>query len=815
MRQIVPAKLMASLFLAMFASLPRAPELWRVLLLAASLLLAAFAPFLYAQSPDPHGPLHRTVELNVGEMVEVELADKSQARVKLIGVEEVRDPVRKALREARVTIEINGERGTIVSANYRLPTALGGVQVDCTATNGLNPNSSAPESWGLEKDARLRLWPAGSRWMPAGEFVYPIKQRWFASATQMGNEPSHVDGGDAAVKKPIYYHNGLDIGGAEGMAEVVAATDGVVVSAGLEKLPGVTKPPVAERYDVVYIRDSRNWYYRYSHLKTIEVKLGTEVRQGQRVGLLGKEGGSGGWSHLHFEIQALQPSGKWGTEEGYAFLWEAYLQQYRPPIIAVARPHYLIWAGEKITLDGSRSWSAAGKIDRFEWTFTDGTTASGDRVGRTYDKPGEYSEILKVVDSRGQIAYDFAVVLVIDRKTEGQNSPTIHACCSPTMNVRPGAPVTFKVRSFFTIPSGETWDFGDGTPLVKVRSDANEKMHDPNGYAVVEHRYARPGDYIASAWHTGARGDAYTSRVHVRVEEAAPFGAGPPQVVSLWPGNAPDEPGTIGEEYVRMSPSLGRDQVEVTDSTRMVTNVTKPTITIYRPEPRIDSGTSMLICPGGGYWNLYWELEGEDVARWLVSRGITGIVLKYRVPRRPGEDKTLPARRPLQDAQRAVSLVRANAEKWNLNPARIGMIGFSAGGHLVIATATEFDKRTYEPVDAVDDISCRPDFGVAAYSGYLKPKDKFELSDFLRVPEQTPPIFLVHGSDDVISPPEHSVVMYLALRKANIPAELHIYASTSHDFGIRADDRPYGRWTEACERWLVDQKLLAQKGARR
>jgi acetyl esterase/lipase/murein DD-endopeptidase MepM/ murein hydrolase activator NlpD len=775
------------------------------------MLLAALVRAAFGQDQEPIAPHHRTVELNVGESADVDLVDKSKATIKLIGVEEVRDSVRQALREARVTVEINGDIATIVSANYRLPQTVGGVQVDCTATNGLNQNSSAAESWGLEKAARLRLWPAGSRWMPAGQFVYPAKQRWFASATQMGNEPSHVDGGDAPVQRSIYYHNGLDIGGAEGMVEVVAATDGVVVSAGLEKLPDVTKPPVAERYDVVYIRDARNWYYRYSHLKTIDVKLGAAVKKGERIGLLGKEGASGGWSHLHFEIQSMQPSGKWGTEEGYAFLWEAYQQQYKPAIIAVARPHHLIWAGESVTLDGSRSWSAGGKIDRYEWTCTDGTTASGARLERKYDKPGEYSEVLKIVDAAGNIAYDFAVVLVIDPNTKGENSPTIHACYSPTTKIRPGDPVTFKVRSFFTVPAGETWDFGDGTPPVKVRSDANENRHDPNGYAVVEHRFAKPGDYIATARHPGRDGHAITSRVHVHVAEAQPFGAGPPEVVSLWPAVPPDDPGRIGDEYVRMSPSLPREQVEVTDSTRMVTNVSKPIITVYRPDPRIDSGTSVLICPGGGYWNLYWELEGEDVAKWLVSRGITGIVLKYRVPRRPEEDKTLPARRPLQDAQRAVSLVRANAAKWNLHPDRIGMIGFSAGGHLVIATATEFDKRTYPPVDAIDEISCRPDFGIAAYSGYLKPKDKFELSPFLRVPEKTPPIFLVHGSDDVISSPENSVVMYVALRQAKIPAELHIYASTSHDFGIRTDDRPYGSWTKACEHWLVDQKVWQSK----
>ena len=204
-------------------------------------------------------------------------------------------------------------------------------------------------------------------------------------------------------------------------------------------------------------------------------------------------------------------------------------------------------------------------------------------------------------------------------------------------------------------------------------------------------------------------------------------GAEKPLVVELWPGKPPDETGNIGAEMVRMSPKLDRKQVEVTESTRMVTNVTKPTITIYRPAKEKDTGTAMLICPGGGYWNLYWQLEGEEVAAWLNSLGVTGIILKYRVPRRPDEPKGEPARRPLQDAQRAVSLVRSKAKEWGIEPQRIGMVGFSAGGHLAIATATSFEKRTYEPIDDVDKISCRPDFAIGVYSGYLKAKDKDEL----------------------------------------------------------------------------------------
>jgi acetyl esterase/lipase len=287
------------------------------------------------------------------------------------------------------------------------------------------------------------------------------------------------------------------------------------------------------------------------------------------------------------------------------------------------------------------------------------------------------------------------------------------------------------------------------------------------------------------------------------------------QVVELWPDKVPDEIGNRGPEKIVMSPVLDRKQVEVTESTQMVTNVSKPTITVVRPPQDNDTGTAMLICPGGGYWNLYWQLEGEEVAAWLNSLGVTGIILKYRVPRAPDEPKGEPARRPLQDAQRAVSLVRSKAAAWGIHPQRIGMVGFSAGGHLALATATRFEKRTYAPVDAVDEVSCRPDFAVLCYSGYLKAKDKDELAPGLSIPAGTPPIFLAHGGDDIISDPAHSVVAYLALKRAGVPAELHVYATSAHDFGVRPNDRTCGTWTQSCAVWLRQQGLLKPRASDR
>lgn len=459
---------------------------------------------------------HRTLDLSVGEEGEAELAGGRKVRVKLLDLQESLDDVNGAVRQAQIKVEVNGQAVVLSSGNYHLPRAVGGVQVDCPITKGYLAKARK-NVWGLRKDARVRLWPEGAPWIPRGSFLYPARQRWFASFTHMGNEPVFVDGGDLPAKKDIYYHYGLDIGGAEGLVDVVAATDGVVVSSGLEVLEGHEKDtPVAKRYDVVYLLDPRGWYYRYSHLKFIEdgIRPGAKVSMGQKLGVLGKEGGSGGWSHLHFDITRRQPSGDWGIEEGYAFLWEAYQRERAPKLLAIARPHHLIWAGQKVTLDGSRSW---GTKLRHEWTFTDGGTSSSDRVERTYEKPGSYCETLKITDDAGRVDHDFAVVQVIDRSQPGNPPPTIHANYAPTFGIRPGDPVVFKVRTFRVKEGGETWDFGDGTPPVTVKSDGNAVLHAATGYAETIHRFEKAGLYLVKVEHVRADGMKATARLQVRV----------------------------------------------------------------------------------------------------------------------------------------------------------------------------------------------------------------------------------------------------------------------------------------------------------
>ncbi len=487
------------------------------------MLMAASA--IHAEPPRPTlVPLQRTVDLSVGETQTVELCDGKRATVKLLDLKETRDVLRNAVRRAEVRVEVNDQLVTLVSANYRLPTTVGGVQIDCPVTSGYRQNSEKTvrndDAWGLVKDARLRLWPAGSPLVAPGTFRFPARMRWFSSQTHMGNEPCYVDGGENPLeKRAIYYHYGLDMGGAEEMVDVFAATDGLVVSSGLKILPGYENTPAKTRYDVVYVLDGRGWYYRYSHLHTIyaDIKPGAKLKMGQRIGLLGKEGGSGGWSHLHFDITARQPSGSWGIVDGYAFLWEAYQREFQPKVIAVARPHHLAAVGEKIVLDGSRSWSASGKIVSHDWIFTDGQTAHGALVERTYTKPGVYSEILKIKDADGRIDYDFAVVNILDRVHVDPLPPSIHAVYAPTFGIEPGQPVTFKVRTFRTTDGKETWDFGDGSPRVEVQSDGNVVKHAKDGYARTVHTYTKPGHYVVRVERTNRHGLTAIAHLHVRV----------------------------------------------------------------------------------------------------------------------------------------------------------------------------------------------------------------------------------------------------------------------------------------------------------
>lgn len=472
-------------------------------------------------------PLMRTIDLKLGQEETIRLSDRRQATVKLVDLKESRDTLRGAVRRAEVTVEVNGQTATLESAMYNLPTEVGGVQIDCPVTKGFVENSSGDNPWALDADARLRLWPAGSPWIRPESFGYPLNARRFSSDTQMGNDPCYVNACDLPGLKKVYYHYGLDFGGAEGLVEVVAATDGVVVSARGELFkPDEYPPNVKPRYDVVYLRDDRGWYYRYSHLFEIDgsITLGEKVRMGDRIGLLGKEGGSGGWSHLHFDIQGPQPSGRYGIIDAYAFAWQAYQRQHPEPLVAVARPHIVAWVGEEVTLDGSRSWSARGpqSIKQYVWLLDGGERPTGAKLARIYDKPGQYCELLKVSDDEGNTAFDLAVVQVFDPKaTEAKSTvPAIHAAYFPTWNIKVGDTVTFKARTFNIDPKDgyEVWDFGDGSPPVMTQSDGNARTLAKDGYAITSHRYYHRGQYLVTVHRTNIHGQKATTKLVLTIE---------------------------------------------------------------------------------------------------------------------------------------------------------------------------------------------------------------------------------------------------------------------------------------------------------
>ena len=488
-----------------------------------NLLGVLFLSFILSVSCNSNSkltPIRVIAELNIGEMKDVELRNGEEVKLKLLQIDVIRDSLRNAIRSANVKVSVDGTEITLSSANYNLPVTIGKVQIDCPVIKQYISNSSQ-DSWQLNKDARFRLWPKGSPLIKPGTFGYPVKQEWLASMSQSGNEPCFVDWGEKLTDKKIYYHSGHDIGGAEGLDEIVSATSGLVISANNDTLKGYGDFPGDIRMDVVYIVDDRGWYYRYSHLDSTDpaIKPGAFMKMGQRIGFMGKQGGSGGWVHLHFDISYKETAtGDWGVEEAYPYLWESYTLQYNPELIAVARPHYLVWTGQEITLDGRKSRSITGDIVSYEWTFCDGTTAKGAVQMKSYKKPGEYSEILKVTDSNGNIDYDFTVIQVYDRNNPEKTIPAIQPAYHPSLNINPGVPVTFLVRTFNTDVSNEIWDFGDGSPQVTVKSETVDRKNYTKGkFAETVHSFSKPGHYIIRVERSDESGQKAIAHLHVIV----------------------------------------------------------------------------------------------------------------------------------------------------------------------------------------------------------------------------------------------------------------------------------------------------------
>ena len=272
--------------------------------------------------------------------------------------------------------------------------------------------------------------------------------------------------------------------------------------------------------------------------------------------------------------------------------------------------------------------------------------------------------------------------------------------------------------------------------------------------------------------------------------------------IVLWPKGAPGEKGDIGEEKDTTGPS---SQLIAGKRVIRLGNVSNPTLTVYSPDKAKNTGAAVLVFPGGGYSILALDLEGTEVCEWLNSIGVTGILVKYRVPARKG----LPVyAAPLQDAQRAMGYVRQHALEWNIDPQKIGVLGFSAGGHLAAALSTNFEKRTYDAVDAADQVSCRPDFAVVIYPGLLVPRNNPDkLNPEFTVTAATPPTFLAQAEDDPVRV-ENSLFYYQALLKAKAPVEMHLYPVGGHGYGLRRTDKLVTTWPSRAEEWMRSLKIV-------
>jgi acetyl esterase/lipase len=271
--------------------------------------------------------------------------------------------------------------------------------------------------------------------------------------------------------------------------------------------------------------------------------------------------------------------------------------------------------------------------------------------------------------------------------------------------------------------------------------------------------------------------------------------------VNVWPGTAPGATANLPAEA---DTTTAKDGLVAGKPVVRIGNVSTPTLTLYTPKGN-NTGVAVVVFPGGGYSILAIDLEGTEVCDWLNTAGINCVLLKYRVPHTGPYPKSAAA---LQDAQRALGLVRQHAAEWKIDPNRVGVLGFSAGGHLAAAISNHFEQRLYDPIDAADQLSCRPDFAVVVYPGYLALADQnFAPNPDIHPPANTPPTFLVQAEDDPVHV-ENAVVYFLALKNAKVPSELHVYAQGGHGYGLRRTERPITTWPQAVETWLHTIKIL-------
>jgi acetyl esterase/lipase len=276
--------------------------------------------------------------------------------------------------------------------------------------------------------------------------------------------------------------------------------------------------------------------------------------------------------------------------------------------------------------------------------------------------------------------------------------------------------------------------------------------------------------------------------------------------IPIWPGVAPGAPANSPAEA---DMTTTKDNLIAGKPLIRLGNVSVPTLTLYTAKGRSGFNPAVVVFPGGGYNILAIDLEGTEVCDWLTSAGINCVLLRYRVPNTGPYPKSAAA---LQDAQRAVGLVREHATEWGVDPKRVGVLGFSAGAHLAAALSTHFDQRLYDPVDAADQLSCRPDFAVIVYPGYLALAEKgFAPNPDINPTANTPPTFIVQAEDDTVHV-ENAVVYFMALKNAKVPAELHIYSQGGHGYGLRRTALPVTTWPQSVEVWFHTIGVLFNTG---
>ncbi len=433
--------------------------------------------------------------LDVQESVVFRRNDGTEKTIRLVSVAEHRDSVIQLIRRAEVLIEVDGKPLRLSCASYVLPTEVGGLRIQADTTSDWLP---------LPKRVQFSIWDSSDPLVDTGLFRFPLRNyRLFSHGMQAYNEPVHLGHRDGDPKGQRFYHNyGFDLAGYDGRDEVLSCVEGVVALLQPEEEPST-----------IAIEDDRGFIWEYCHLDSIlpGIRIGTLLRRGQQVGILGKKGGSGNFSHLHvgcYLSRAHLDAGRMCRNLNlYPWLVAAYRKEHPRGLHAVARPHHTVFIGETVAFDGSNSLAFGSKITSFRWIFQDGTAVNSPRAERIFQKPGLYTAALWIQDESGRRDVDFCKVKVFSRSAPEDGIPTIFMTHMPSAGIVAGRPVFFRCWLQGTRSQPFRLDFGDGT-VIQEYSPSVE----------ITHRFRDPGIHVVTA--TASVGDLpVTQKIKVVVEE--------------------------------------------------------------------------------------------------------------------------------------------------------------------------------------------------------------------------------------------------------------------------------------------------------